>query len=490
MNGVAVTLMTIALVVALMVMPVPAQASTEGAVSPTVSTDVTDTSAADTTIAVRRDIPYMAPWSTEQTQKLDLYGLSGSQNSASSVARPLVVFIHGGAWINGDKSFMIERMPLVNTLLARGYLVASIDYRLATESPWPAQINDCKSAVRFLRANATKYGINPNRIAVFGESSGAHLAMMMGVTNGNQQFVDSQDGNGASVSSDVQAVISDFGIADVDAWGNLSGDNAALATNAKNLLFGVQEGAEYTAEQAEKASPINYVSASAAPMLLAHGQNDTMVSYHQTVMMQTALERVGATVDTWYPKNGPHASAEVFCTNIVAQRRYLDFLSTVFPARQASGSGQRMILVHRFYQPSDQVHMFSADANESVILDQDWTGWRSEGVAFQVISGSGDSETKRSASTQIIIGMRNTTTGDYVYTGNTEERESLVRAGWTEEASFRVPVTEGIPVYRFYNARNNRHTLVTSESEMTALLAQGWRNEGVAFCAYAASSEQ
>lgn len=443
-------------------------------------------------IMKRSNIPYAAPWSTSQTQKMDLYAPAGDSTSASSKKttslgkKPVVVFVHGGAWINGNKSFLDGRMPLVSTLLQSGYLVASIDYRPATEAPWPAQINDCKSAVRFIRANASKYGIDPNQIVMFGESAGAHLAQLMGTTNGTRRFIDSQDGNGTNVSSDVKAVISDFGISDVDAWGKLSGDDVSTAIKAKDLLFGVGQGEQYTAEQAQEASPLTYVTSDAAPMLLVHGLNDGTVSYEQTVMMENALTAAGADVSTWYPADGPHSSAAVFCTNITAQRRYLDFLSRVLSTAQTNNTNQT-VPVHRFYQSSKYTHLFSAQANETLVLKQSWTGWRDEGVAFRVLPD----EVKKSKSNDsqpasvVVKRMYNAADDDYIYTSDANEIDVLVRSGWIEETSFRTVRTGGIPVYRLCNPQVNRHMLVSDSAEKSRLVAQGWNIEGVAFHALA-----
>lgn len=433
---------------------------------------------------VRSDIVYAAPWSSGQTQKLDLYGLTSWETSSGT--HPVVVFLHGGAWVSGDKSFLSDRMPLVNTLLQNGYLVASVNYRLASESPWPAQINDAKSAIRFLRANAGKYGIDPDGIAVFGESAGAHLAMMLGVTNDGSRFVDIKDGNGASTSAKVQAVISDFGISDVDDWGKLPGEvNLDMIAEDKNLLFGVTDGGTYSQEQAEDASPLHYVTANAAPMFLAHGLNDTMVSYQQTVMMEQALTQAGAKhVETWYPDEGQHGQVDVFCSNATAQQKYLDFLSSAMPSQAGSSDAGRMVPVYRFYQPSTDTHLFSADADEISTLEQ--VGWHEEGVAFRVLSGSTGSH---SADGREITQMHNAGTGDYVYAGGASEVAALAGDGWTSGASFWAPSTGGTPVHRLYNPESSRHMLVITDEERTTLTAQGWSDEGVAFHAYMTEQE-
>lgn len=424
------------------------------------------------TIQVRPDIPYTAPWSATQTQKLDFYSLRAWNSSGDGQGHPLVVFIHGGAWVHGDKS-MSDRMPLVSILLKSGYAVASIDYRLADESPWPAQINDCKSAIRFLRANAQSLGVDGKKIAVFGESAGAHLAMLMDETYG-EQFVDTNDGNG-TVSSDIQAVISDYGISNVAEWGTSSHDDSASAAYAKNLLL----GAGYTNEEAMLASPIEYVNADAKPILLVHGKNDSTVDYRQTVALERSLRAVGAkSVYSWYPDNGPHSSVDIFVKNIEAQLMYLDFLSNVMPSEETADE-KGIVSVTRMYNTANGVHMFSISKNEINVLNQDWTGWRDEGHAFyvrqQAVTGS-----------QNVTRLHNPLTDDYLYTTDESEVASLRVAGWYSEGVFFARQSGGVPVYQLYNPNAGQHMLVTSQKELNNLMSQGWIDEGVAFHAYEA----
>jgi|GEM_PF-2662827 len=128
---------------------------------------------------------------------------------------PVVVFYHGGGWSGGTREDMMSRCPLVTQL---GYVGASVEYRLSAVAPFPAQIQDCKCAVRYLRANAAKYGIDPDRIAVWGCSAGGHLAAMMGLTEGVGEF--EGDGGYPNASSRVQMVIDCFGPTDFILWQN------------------------------------------------------------------------------------------------------------------------------------------------------------------------------------------------------------------------------------------------------------------------------
>ncbi|MHB0998713.1 MAG: alpha/beta hydrolase fold domain-containing protein [Armatimonadota bacterium] len=132
---------------------------------------------------------------------------------ASDKPVPVVVFFHGGGWSGGTREDMMSRCDMVSKL---GYVAASVEYRLSGVAPFPAQLQDCKCAVRYLRANAAKYGIDPNRIAVWGCSAGGHLAAMMGLTEGIPEF--DGDGGNPGVPSNVQLVIDCFGPTDFISW--------------------------------------------------------------------------------------------------------------------------------------------------------------------------------------------------------------------------------------------------------------------------------
>lgn len=218
---------------------------------------------------------------------------------------PVLVFIHGGAWVIGDKTDE-ELGGTLAAALANGYAVVRVNYRLAQNAKWPAQIYDCKAAIRFIRANAEKYNLNPEQIAVMGCSAGGHLVQMMGVTNGNPEFEDLSMGN-EEASSDVQAVVSMYGISDVSTWSQ-SMDLVNIIGNGKDpstMLL----GDNYTTEQALAASPITYVSPKTAPMFIGHGKNDTLVGCEQSITLAEKLkENIDPElVDTYFPEDAPHA---------------------------------------------------------------------------------------------------------------------------------------------------------------------------------------
>ena len=195
---------------------------------------------------------------------------------------PLVVFIHGGGWSTGNKE---PGVKYFSDLAPRGYAVASINYRLSGEAVFPAQIQDCKAAVRFLRANASKYGIDANRIAVMGDSAGAHLAALVAAT-GDQTLWDTAGMPNASVSSRVQALVTMAAPASI-----FTGD----ADSAFAGLLGCTSVAACPAKVRE-AEPTMYVSSDDPPALVLQGTNDPVVPPDNARMLDEALVRAGVPV--------------------------------------------------------------------------------------------------------------------------------------------------------------------------------------------------
>ena len=149
-------------------------------------------------VTVYRDIAYVADG--HERQKLDLYVPETGENL------PLIIWIHGGAWRGGDKKNYIRR-----EYLKAGYAGASLNYRLSQHAIFPAQIEDVKAAVRWLRANAETYGLDPNRFAAWGSSAGGHLVAILGTAGDVDKF---EVGENLEVSSRVQAVVDYFGPTD------------------------------------------------------------------------------------------------------------------------------------------------------------------------------------------------------------------------------------------------------------------------------------
>jgi acetyl esterase/lipase len=227
---------------------------------------------------------------------LDIYAPKESEQT-----RPLIVWIHGGAWRNGSK----DRCPALR-FLQKGFVVASINYRLTHEAIFPAQIHDCKAAIRWLRDNSEKYHIDAERIGVWGSSAGGHLVALLGTSGDVKQLeVDSVD---SEQSSRVQAVCDFFGPTDF-----LQMDAHALATapfkhdapnSPESLLIGgpIQDNQEATAA----ANPVTYVSSDDPPFLIVHGDQDPLVPIHQSRLLVDALRQSQVEVTFHSVKGAEH----------------------------------------------------------------------------------------------------------------------------------------------------------------------------------------
>ena len=212
-----------------------------------------------------------------------------------STKRAVVLWIHGGGWSGGDKAMPAFR---INALVARGFIVASTNYRLTGTDLSPAQIHDCKAAVRFLRANADQYGIDPNRIGVWGSSAGGHLVAHLGVSHGVPE-AEGTVGPHDGVSSRVQAVANYFGPADffdVPGWG------VGEETGVSNLLGFPLEDAQTNVNNPDWADEValtrltqvvTHVTSDDAPMYLAHGTADTLVFPQHSQNLFDLLQAAG-----------------------------------------------------------------------------------------------------------------------------------------------------------------------------------------------------
>jgi acetyl esterase/lipase len=206
---------------------------------------------------------------------------------------PLVVWIHGGAWRSGSK----KDVPLL-PLIERGYAVASVDYRLSPVAPYPAQVHDLKAAIRYLRTNAGKTGIDERRIAIAGGSAGGHLAALVGVTNGSKEH-EGEIGEHRGTSSDVQAIVVFYGASNLTTILSQSTPHGLnVRRPALEQLFGGKP--EEKTDLARLASPVFFVDPRDPPVLLYHGDQDPQMPINQ------AHELVGA-----YKKQALAASLEV-----------------------------------------------------------------------------------------------------------------------------------------------------------------------------------
>ncbi len=213
---------------------------------------------------------------------LDVYRPS----AAEAMPRPAVVFIHGGGWVGGDKKDMRD-LAIGGAKL--GFVTFSINYRLATDSGnhWPAQLDDSQRAVRWVRANAAKYGVDPDRLGALGASAGGHLVTYLGTA----ETRDNSDTALAGYSSRVECVVDMFGPSDLtDDFAPKVKSGAAVNELIRKFL-GVP-AAELP--QAEKdASPLFRVTAKSAPFLIFHGSVDDLVPLDQSQRLDEALHKAG-----------------------------------------------------------------------------------------------------------------------------------------------------------------------------------------------------
>jgi acetyl esterase/lipase len=215
--------------------------------------------------------------------RLDLFVPSGKG------PHPVVLSVHGGSWTSGSRE---QGLGIVQ--LERGYAVANIDYRLAPESVYPAQIHDCKAAVRWLRANSGRFNLDPGAIGVIGLSAGGHLAAILGTSAGVDELEGIELGNDG-YSSRVQAVVDYFGPSDLlklksQALSCMPGDPYD-PTEPPSLLLGCT--LPECPDKAAAANPITYVTPDDPPFLLLHGTSDCLVPWQQSQILHDALRKAG-----------------------------------------------------------------------------------------------------------------------------------------------------------------------------------------------------
>lgn len=240
---------------------------------------------------IERDVTYGKVGDVEL--KLDIY----HPKNGSAKSRPVAVYVHGGGWTQGSKASGAGMVALPE-LLQRGYLVASIDYRLAPEFKFPAQIEDAKCAVRFLRAHAKEYDLDPTRIGVFGGSAGGHLVALLGTADASAGFDTS--GGWTNQSSRAQAVVDLFGPADLTL--GVGGANPRLGEN----VFGAKSRDD---EVLKRASPVTYATLDDPPFLILHGDQDRVVPLAQSERLLAVLKKSGVPATLVVVTNAGHSFA-------------------------------------------------------------------------------------------------------------------------------------------------------------------------------------
>ncbi|MFQ5399429.1 MAG: alpha/beta hydrolase fold domain-containing protein [Anaerolineae bacterium] len=219
--------------------------------------------------------------------KMDLYFPTHAESPF-----PATVYVHGGGWVSGDKTSGVGVRD-IRELTNRGYLVVSLDYRLAPQYKFPAQIEDVKCAIRQLRAHAAAYGLDPDRIGVWGGSAGGHLVSLLGVTDENAGW---DVGQYLDQSSRVQAVVDMFGPADLSLFQEDSNNLMKRAFGAETRMDAIIAAA----------SPVTYVTSDDSPFLILHGTEDGVVSLEQSEVLYDALTTAGVPVELVIVENAGH----------------------------------------------------------------------------------------------------------------------------------------------------------------------------------------
>lgn len=217
--------------------------------------------------------------------QLDIYKRKGLGRNA-----PVLVFIHGGAWVKGKRQ---DYLPYLIDFAEKGYITVTVSYRLSSVSPFPAAVEDVKCAIRWIRNHARKYGMDPARIGVVGGSAGGHLAMMLGYTDDDQFTQECPD----SVSSRVNAIVDFYGPVDL---------TTPYATSTKSVIQFLGDTYENNPGLYIEASPKSYISSDDPPTLIFQGTIDSLVPYSQSDSLAIWLSQAGVAHQYHKLKGWPH----------------------------------------------------------------------------------------------------------------------------------------------------------------------------------------
>ena len=258
---------------------------------------------------------------------------------------PLILYIHGGGWTTGHsrQSGAFDDFPAVlASLAARGYTVASLNYRLSSEAPFPAAIQDVKAAIKFLRSRDAEYGVDPAKALVWGGSAGGHLAALAALTCGVEELEPTAALNPspelvrvAAQSDCVQAAVTWYGVFDLAMMPSLNGAAGPSPTIKKFLGY---QGDVGSTELLDAASPRHYIKSDSPPFLLVHGSVDKTVDPAQSTRFTDAMERAGAhadlvmipSVDHSFIGTTPEATREA---SLLALHRTFEFIDATFKPR-------------------------------------------------------------------------------------------------------------------------------------------------------------
>lgn len=249
-------------------------------------------------VTLLKDLSYVE--NGHARQKLDLY-----LPEDATEPLPLIIWVHGGAWEGGSKE---QCQPLNQGFLRKGYAIASINYRLSHHAIFPAQLQDCKAAIRWLRAQAKTYKLNPDRFAAYGGSAGGHLAALIGTTGDIKTF---DVGGHLTLSSSVQAVCDYYGPSDfLYNENNLSAEFSKRLNDPSAAVPRLLGGpVKERRDAARKASPVTYVTNQALPpFLIIHGDKDPLVPFSQSERLFNVLREANGNVHLHCIKGAGHGN--------------------------------------------------------------------------------------------------------------------------------------------------------------------------------------
>jgi acetyl esterase/lipase len=239
--------------------------------------------------------------------------------SVKKLSYPLIVWIHGGAWMLNDKYADMGYMTnTIKAFIDSGYAVASIDYRHSTTAPFPAQIQDCNRAIEFLYNNGAQYNIDGSRIAVIGFSAGGHLASLLALSNNN--FVKAFFFKGKKPDFKINVVLDFYGPSD---FLTLKDKDDPDPRNPITLLLGAM--VKDRLDLAKTASPITYVDKNDPPFLIVQGEKDQSVNPDQSVLLSKKLTKAGVPNELIILPNAPHYGV-MFDTDFI-RKKIMYFLS-------------------------------------------------------------------------------------------------------------------------------------------------------------------
>lgn len=227
---------------------------------------------------------------------------------------PTIIFVPGSAW---HKQNVYNIVPMLTKVAERGFVVALVEYRPSEEAPFPAQILDAKAAVRFMKENAHKYSADPNNVVIFGDSSGAHTALMAAFT-GEEELIE-KDGQLQKFDCNVKAVVDYFGPSDISKMNDAPSTlNHLEADSPSGYLIGRKDVLK-NMELVQPTIVTNYISKSRVipPTLIFHGDKDRLVPFTQSVVLFEALRDAGKSAEFYKIEGADHGGAPFWTESVI-----------------------------------------------------------------------------------------------------------------------------------------------------------------------------